>query len=84
VKKRHIGTAGGTLSVTSRLDNKPQAEGVISTVQPFAADRLMDLSIEDVADLEITAGSPEARQPMETLCQRWDGQAVPSLAKAGP
>jgi DNA repair exonuclease SbcCD ATPase subunit len=70
------------LEVTTRIDGKPPTQERLVDVREFAADRGLGLSIDEVAEIEITAGSAEARGLVVSLRQRWSAEADPVLRKA--
>ena len=71
------------IDVTARVDGTPPTSERLADVRTFAADRALGLAIDEVADLEITAGSADARSLVESLRQRWATEATPALEKAG-
>lgn len=72
-----------TIDVTARVDGTPPISERLAEVRAFAADRALGLSIDKVVELEITAGSADARSQVESLRQRWATEATPVLEKAG-
>ena len=71
------------IDVTARVDGSPPTSERLADVRTFAADRALGLAIDEVAELEITAGSADARSLVESLRQRWATEATPALEKAG-
>jgi hypothetical protein len=71
------------IDLTARVDGASPTSERLAKVRAFAADRALGLSIDKVAELEITAGSADARNLVESLRQRWETEATPVLGKAG-
>jgi DNA repair exonuclease SbcCD ATPase subunit len=71
------------IDVTARADGSPATSERLADVRTFAANRALGLAIDDVAELEVTAGSADARSLVESLRHRWATEATPALAKAG-
>lgn len=71
------------LDVTTRIDGQAPVSDRLIEVRAYESERALALSIDDVAEIEITAGSAEARRLVESLRQAWETLAQPALAKAG-
>ncbi len=71
------------LDIATRVDERRAAKArATSAAVAFEAERRLRLSIEGVAEIDISAGSPDARRAAESLRERWRGEAAPVLKRA--
>lgn len=71
------------IGVTARVDGSPPTSERLADIRTFAPNRALDLAIDEVAELEITAGSADVRSLVESLRHRWATEATPALERAG-
>ncbi|HYO77599.1 MAG TPA: hypothetical protein VE010_14150, partial [Thermoanaerobaculia bacterium] len=72
-----------TLAIRSRIDQEDARDAEVSGVLELAAERTLQLTIGDLVEVDILAGSAEKRKQVETLQARWRKSAVPVLKSAG-
>lgn len=71
------------IDVTAQVDGSPATREGFTDARTFAANRALSLAIDEVVELEITAGSADARSLVELLRRRWATEVTPALEKAG-
>jgi hypothetical protein len=70
-----------SLTVRTTRDGAPDAERMIAEPAALAAERSLTLAIEDLIEIEITAGEEAARNEAAALRDRWHREAEPVLER---
>ena len=72
-----------SVSIRAEIDNEPTFEkSNVAAEHVFQAERSLRLSIDDLVDIEVTAGAAEKRKAAEALKLRWAAEAIPVLERA--
>ena len=84
---------GGGLSIALQPHDDVRVQITVDGAEPeersgteavtVEAQRFVELQIEDVLDVTITAGEADARTKVEDLRKRWAGEAIPVFEKVG-
>lgn len=89
-RARHAAGLSVRLRLKRALDVEVSADGDSSEPTPcatgehlFEAERSMWLRLGGLAEIEVLASAPEAREAIETLERRWRKEARPALEAAG-
>lgn len=71
------------VSLRATVDQQAATEAPISAPRVFEADRTLRLSIDDLVEIDVTAGRADDRRAVEALRLRWQNEALPVIEKAG-
>lgn len=71
-----------SVAVRAAIDQQPSVDVELTSGRAFEAERTMSLTIGDLVEVDITAGSADKRNAVEELRVRWRDEALPVFQKA--